>query len=147
VAQQELAQPVTGAQLIALGCQARAHQIPQRFVRCIRHPYRRQVSAPIAARQLLGIAPIGLHPVPSLHRYQCRGHHLALHTQLRQLPVQHVPRRACLVARSQLLRLAKFFDQPSYRLGSIGNRPETANLTTRFGLPPPQLSPRGHPIR
>ena len=123
VAQQELAQPVASPQLIALGRQASAHQIAQRLMRRIRHPHRRQIPAPIAARQLLGIAPVGLDPIPGLHRYQRRGDHLALHPQLAQLPVQHVPGRARLVAHPQLLRLAELLDQASDRLRPVRDRP------------------------
>jgi len=73
VAQQELAQAMPGAQLITLGRPARAHQVPQRLVRRIRHPHGRKVPGAVTARQLLGIAPVGLDPIPGLHRHQRRG--------------------------------------------------------------------------
>ena len=130
--QQELAQPIARAQLIAFGREPRPHQIPQRLMGFVRHPHRRQVPRPIAARQLLGIAPVGLHPVSCLHRHQRRGHHFAVHSQLRELPVQHVTGRARLVAHLQALRLAELADQPSHRLGTVRNRPKTAHLTAYF---------------
>src|SRR6202034_2349184 len=50
VAQQELAQSVTGAQLITLSGQARAHQVTQRLVRRIGHPHRGQIPRAPAAQ-------------------------------------------------------------------------------------------------
>ena len=90
MAQQELAEPVAGPQLIALGCEPSPHQVPQRLMRRVRHPHRRQIPRSVAARQLLRIAPVRLDPVPGLHRHQGRGDYLALHPQLAQLPIQHV---------------------------------------------------------
>jgi hypothetical protein len=37
-----------------------------------------QISGSVASRQLLSVAPIGLHSVADLHRDQRRGYHLAL---------------------------------------------------------------------
>ena len=77
-AQQKLAQPMTSSQLILLGRLARPHQVAQRLRTLIRNPDRRQIAGSIASRQLLGITPIGLHPVAGLHRNQGRRNHLTL---------------------------------------------------------------------
>ena len=49
-------------------------EIPQRFVRGIRHPHRGQVAGAVAARQFLGVPSIGLDPITGLRRHQ-RGRH------------------------------------------------------------------------
>jgi hypothetical protein len=132
VAQQELAQPVTSAQLIALGGQARAHQVTQRLVRRIGHPHRGQIPRAEAARELRGIASIGLDPIAGFHRYHRRGHHLAAHAQLRELPVQHVAGGPRLVAHPQLLGFAEFADQSANRLGTVRDDPKAAHFTVRL---------------
>src|SRR5262249_59603026 len=68
--QQELAQAMPGAKLIAFSRPACAHQIPQRFVCAVRYPHGRQISSTVAARELLGITPVGLHPIARFHGYQ-----------------------------------------------------------------------------
>ena len=70
VPQQKLAQPLSRPLLILLGILARPHQIPQRFMRGIGNPHRRQIAGAITARQLLGIAAIGLDPIARLDRHQ-----------------------------------------------------------------------------
>ncbi len=132
LAQQELSQPMPGSQLITLGRQACTHQIAQRLVRRIRHPHRRQIPGPVAAGELLDIAPIGLDPVAGLHRHQRRGHHLAVHAQLRQLPVQHVAGRSGLIAHPQARGLAELVSQAAHRLGPVRNGPQTAHFDTRL---------------
>src|SRR5581483_1270971 len=98
VAKQKFAQPMLGPQLVLLRRLSGAHHVSERLVRGVRHPYCRQIPAPIAARQLLCVSAVRLDPIACLHRHQRWCHHLAFHTQPRQLPVQRVPRRTCLVA-------------------------------------------------
>jgi hypothetical protein len=52
----QLAPPIARAQLIALGREARSHQIPQRLMIRIRLPHPRQIPSPLTPRQLLGHA-------------------------------------------------------------------------------------------
>jgi hypothetical protein len=61
---------MTSSQLILLRRFTRTHQIAQRLRTRVRNPDRRQIAGSVASRQLLGVAPIGLHPVAGLHRYQ-----------------------------------------------------------------------------
>src|SRR5215831_6880927 len=49
--------------LIFLGGFACPYQIAQRLVRRIRNPDWRQFPSPVTACQLLGLPPVGLHPV------------------------------------------------------------------------------------
>src|SRR5206468_2899147 len=95
--QQELPQPVPCTQLVLFGRLPRPHQVPQRLVRRVRHPHRRQVTAAVAPRQLFRVPPVRLYPIPRLHRHQRRRHHVAVHSQSRQLPVKTVPVRPRLV--------------------------------------------------
>ena len=102
VPQQELAQPVPRLQLILLGRFARPHQIAQRFVRGVRHPHGRQLPGAVAARQFLRIAAVGLHPISGLGRNQAGRDHFTGNSQLRELPVEHVPGRSSFIAGLQM---------------------------------------------
>ena len=104
MAQQKLLQPVPRPQLILLRGFARPHQVPQGFMRRIRHPHRRQISTAITPGQLLGIPPVGLHPIPRLHRNQSRRDHHTADPRPGELPIQGVAVRPGLVAHLQLLR-------------------------------------------
>ncbi len=68
VPQQKFAETMAGAQLVLLRRLSSSHQIPQRFVRGVRHPHGRQVSGAVTPRELLGIASIRLHPIAGLGR-------------------------------------------------------------------------------
>ena len=59
-------------------------------------PDRRQFAGSIAACQFLCIAAVGLNSISGFGRNQSRRNHLARHTQLRQLPIQYISRRARL---------------------------------------------------
>src|SRR5690349_16074500 len=63
VAQQVLAQPMLGAQLVLLGRFASPDQVSKSFVSCVRYEYGREVTAAVCARELLGVAPIGLDAI------------------------------------------------------------------------------------
>ena len=106
-AQQEFVKPVTSPQLILLRCFTRTHQIAQRLGALVGNPDRRQIAGSVTARQLLGIAPVGLHTVASLDRDQGRRDHLALHTWFRQLPIQDIASRPGFITGTQLLHRAK----------------------------------------
>jgi len=62
------------------------HQIAQGLVCFVGNPDRRQITVPMIVRQLQRIYSVGLHPITSLDWNQGRGHHIALHTERRQLP-------------------------------------------------------------
>src|ERR1019366_6712714 len=121
--------PMPRPQLILLGCFAGSNQIPQRFVRRIRHPHRRQLSGSMIPRQLQRIATIRFHPVPALHRHQRRRNHFALRSQRRQLPVQNVARWPCFITKSQILHWPQFLHQSPNRFLAV------RNLTQRPHLP------------
>src|SRR5256885_8878649 len=87
-----ISQAVPGAQLITLGRPARAHQIAQRLVRGVRHPYGREVPGAVTARQLHSIATVSLDPISGFHRYQCRSHRSEEHTSELQSPCNLVCR-------------------------------------------------------
>src|ERR1035438_2449504 len=87
----------------------------------------------MAAPQLQSIPPICLHPVPGLGRNQSRRHDRTLDPQLRQLPIQHIPRWTRLVAGTQMLRRTKLLDQLADRLFAVGDRSQAANLAIRLG--------------
>ena len=133
LAQQKLAQAVSRAQLIALGRLPCTHQVAQSLVRRIRYPHRRELPGAVAARQLFGVAPIRLDPIPGLDRHQRGRHHLAVDPQLAQLPVQHVAGRPRLVAHPQLLRPTELAHQALHGFGTVGDHPKAMQLTARFG--------------
>ena len=88
LAQQKLPQPMPMAQLIPLGGQPCPHQIAQRLVRRVGHPHRRQISgaqsrAPASRASRRSVFTRS----PAFDRHQRRRHHVALRTELRQLPV------------------------------------------------------------
>ena len=70
VTQQEFAQAVPGAMLILPGIFARSHQVPQRFMRGVGNPHRREVASTITARQFRRISAICLHPIAGFDRHQ-----------------------------------------------------------------------------
>ena len=116
VPQKELSEPVACFQLILLGRLPRPHQITQSLVCRVGHPDGRQLTSAMASRQLFCITAVGFDPVPGFGRNQGRRDHLASHAHLRELPVEHVPRRPGLIAGSQMLHRSQFVDQFSNRL-------------------------------
>ncbi len=121
------------SQLILLGRLSRPDKIAQCFRAFIRHPHRGQITGAVTARQLQSIPPVGLDPVPGLLRNQRRRHHIALDSQLRQLPVQYEARRAGFIAGSQMLGRTKLADELADRIFAVGDRAQAANLAIRFG--------------
>src|SRR5207245_5263394 len=105
---------------------------PTRLVRLSPHPHRRAMTAPLPRRQRLGVPAVRLHPIPRLHRHQGWSHHVAVRPQTRQLPVQNVPRRPCLVTESQPVRRSQPLHQPPHRLGAVRDRPQETHLTVRL---------------
>ena len=130
--QQKFTQPMTRPQLILLGRLPRANEIAQGFVRRVGDPDRRQIASAITPRELHRVASVRLDPIAGFDRHQGRGHHLALHLERRQLPIQHVPRRARFVADAQLRGRPQFLHQLPNRLRAIGNDAERSNLPVRF---------------
>jgi hypothetical protein len=61
---------VPSTQLVLLRSLSCSDQVPHRLVCGVRNPYRREVASSVAPRQILGIAPVCLHPVPGLHRHE-----------------------------------------------------------------------------
>jgi hypothetical protein len=85
------------------GSMVRAREAAKQDQFLVRHPDRSQIPRPIAARQLHGVPPIRLHPIPGFDRHQGRRHHLALHPKRGQLPIENVSCRTRLIAGLQLL--------------------------------------------
>lgn len=69
----------------------------------VRHPHCRQFSGPVAARQFLRVAAVGLDPVPGFSGDQTRRDYRTGNSHLRELPVEHVPSRTGLIAVSLML--------------------------------------------
>jgi hypothetical protein len=86
----------------------------------------------VTARKLQRIPPVGLDLVPGLLRNQRRRYHIALYSQLGQLPVKYEARRAGFIAGPQLLRRTKLADELANRIFAVGDRSQTTNLTIRF---------------
>lgn len=49
---------------------AGSHQVAHGLMRRIRNPHRRQLAAPVQLGQHRRVAPVGLNPIPGLHRDQ-----------------------------------------------------------------------------
>ena len=124
---------MTRTQLILLGCLPGPHQIAQRLRPFVWNPHRRQIAGSVTARQPLGIPPIRLYPVASLHRNQCRRNYLARDSKLRQLPVEYVAGWTSLVAGLQMLNRPQLLHQLADRLRTVGYRSQAAYLAIRLG--------------
>ena len=74
------------------------------------------------------IAAVRLYPVPCLGGNQTGGDYLTRNSQLRQLPIQHIPRRSRLITGPQLLYRAQFMDQFANRFQPVGNRAKRTNF-------------------
>ena len=96
-------------------------------------PHRRQFPGAVTARQLLRIAAVCLDPVPGLGGDQARRYHFTDNSQLRELPVEHIPRRTRFIASLDLLDRAQFVNQLANRLQPVRYYPMGANLSARFG--------------
>jgi hypothetical protein len=132
VPQQKLPEPLAGAMPVLDSGFALPHQVAQGFVVLVGNPYRSQISTAIAARQLRGVAAIGLDPFAGLGRNQRWRDHLAGDTQLRQLPVQPVASGSGFIAGTELHCGAEL----------SGQLPSTAS--GRFGMiPRSRISPPG----
>src|SRR5690606_37214539 len=99
----------------------------------VRHPDRSQVSGSMRTCELLSIATVGLHAVACCLGNERRCNHNAIDAEARQLPVERVPRRARLVANSQLLLLAELAQNPTDRSDLMGNNPDGSHLASHFG--------------
>jgi hypothetical protein len=94
VAQKQLAQPVPAAHQIHAHRLACAHEVAQRLLPGPRHPDRVQPD------QVLGVAAVGLDPLPGRARDLARRRHHALHAAPGKLARQPVARRPGLIGRA-----------------------------------------------
>ena len=100
LAQQELAQPIAGAVLILYCGLSGPHQIAQGLVRRIGYPDRRELLRAERARQLTGVATVGLDAVTGSHRDQRRGDNFTRYAAPSQFPVKYITGRSRFVAHS-----------------------------------------------
>src|SRR5579863_2038036 len=89
---------------------AGADQIAQRFVCFIGNPYGGQITSAVAACEFFRIPPVRLHPVARFYRDQSRCNHLTFHTELGELPVEHVPGWPGFVTGAEFLHRSEFPD-------------------------------------
>jgi hypothetical protein len=120
------------AKLILLGGFPLSHKIPERLGGFVRNPNRGQISVTVTVRQLQGVPSIRLDSISRLLRYQAWCHHLAIHPQLRQLPIQYEPCRPCFIAGAQMFGRTKPLDEPADRFFPVDNRSEAPYLTVRL---------------
>ena len=136
---------MTCLQLIFLCRFARPDQIPERFVRCVWYPHRRQFPGAIATRQFLGIPPIGFDPSPAFVGTRLGAITWHSTPKLRELPVKNVTGRAGLVTDLQILLPDPTLDQLANRLQPIRNGPVRANLPILLRQLPLRWFRHGHP--
>jgi hypothetical protein len=120
------------AELVLLRRFACANEIPQRFVRCVGYPHRRQVARPITARELQRVATVCLDPIAGFDGHQRRRDDLARHPEPRQLPIHHVPRGAGLIAHAQVLDRSELLHQLANRFDSVGDHAQRPYLPSWF---------------
>jgi hypothetical protein len=77
-----------------------------------------QSNAPVYLTQQRGAA-VGGEPVGGELR-----HHIAPHSERRQLLIQYISGRTGLITRPQLIRRTKLLNQLTNRLFPVGNRPQ-----------------------
>ena len=87
----------------------------------------------MTACKLQRIPPVCLDTISRLLRNQRWCNHIALDSQLRQLPIDYEARRAGFIAGPQLLGRTKLLDELADRIFAVGNRAQATNLATRFG--------------
>jgi hypothetical protein len=129
---EELRQPIAGPQLITLGGKPGTYSVAQGLVGRIRHPDRRQIAGSVTARQLLGVAPVGLDAIGGLRRHEVRRDDVAGDPHLAQLPVQHVLRRSRFIAHAQGSGPAELAHQFPDRLGPVRDHAQATDLPVRF---------------
>ena len=146
MAEEELPQPMPRAELIALRGFARPHQIPQGFMRGVRHPHRGQVVRPIAPHQFQRVPAIGLHPVARFHRSKLGA--TTSHPTPSGASCQYrtIARRPRLVTHAQSISGPELHHQLPERLRTIRNTPRMAHRLP-VPRPRPQSFPHGHPIQ
>jgi len=128
VAEQELLQPMADPQLVTLGCLPRPHEIAQGLVGGGRNPHRSEIATPEAARELFGVASVGLDPIARLHGHAHWGDDHAGDAELAELPIQGVAARAGFVADTQRVEWRQLADQFPHGVHLMGNGAERANL-------------------
>jgi hypothetical protein len=106
-----------------------AHQIAYRLVRGIRNPHRRQLARPVQPRQTGRIPPIRLDPVARPLRDQGGGHDSTVVPVRRQVTLDAIATRACLLAEPQLHPLvAKLAGQPLQSCRRVRDPAVVSNL-------------------
>ena len=130
VPQQEGIEPLPRRLLHRLHVPPRPHQVSDRLLPLVRHPYRRQLPRPVQACQTQRIPPVRLYPLPRLARNQRRRHHLAHRAQPGQPPVHLVAARPRLVAEPDHLPVrTQAPHQLVQRLRRIGDLPKVPRLS------------------
>ena len=121
LAEQELAQPVPGAEQIGLGVIASPHQIAQGFVGHLGDPHRGEIARAQQAGQRHRVPVVRLHPIARPAGDQRGRHHHTLHAQGGELAVQRVARGPGLVGRHQAGGAPQPPDQFAHRAGIVGD--------------------------
>ena len=125
--------------LLRLEVITRPAEIAHALLLPVGYPHRTEVAAAQQARQLQGIAPVGLDALARRLRDARRGHHLAGMAAGNELAVEHVVARPGLVAEQQqaaVIGLAELGDELLDFLRRVGNLPAIARL------PAPRLGDR-----
>src|SRR5215831_5462787 len=88
-AQQKTFQSITRPALIMDRGGASANQVANGFILLIGHMDGRQFASPIESGQLIGIPPVGLHPIGSLFGNERRTDQVAMNTLAAQVAAQN----------------------------------------------------------
>ncbi len=101
-AQQKAFQAVARPALLFHGRSAGADQVAHGFILLVGYVDAGQFPGPIKARQLIGIAPVGLDAIGSLLGDQRRGNHLTVNALAAQVPANDEAARTSFVDQTQL---------------------------------------------
>jgi hypothetical protein len=107
-----------------------SNQIPQRFVRGVWNPDRRQVAGSVEDRQLLRIAPVSLDPLAGLVWNHRRRGHDTLVSQGCELAVYPIPTTARFIAEIKLAMPSKLLRHLGHGLRRVRNHTDEPHWPT-----------------
>src|SRR3989441_609817 len=132
LAQEQLGEAVAGAELVVLGHLPGPHEVAQGFMGGVGDPDRREIARPVAARELGGVPPVGLHPIARLRRDERGSDDITVDAEPRELPVEDVAAGAGFVTHPEVPTGAELPDQLRDGLRAVGDDPQGADLAARF---------------
>jgi hypothetical protein len=145
VPQQQLREPVPAPHQVDTDRFASTNQVTQRLLLIARNPNRMQLPGQQQPDEVLGVATIGLDPIPRRAGNLARRRDHALHTTLGEFTREPVPSRASLIRHPHLPRQPLAKRRHLRDLGAHREALQLAGLKRR--APPRRSSSRARPGR